>query len=377
MVSMITYTPAAQSQVVIPVGLGISLGSMVLSGIGSRHQNRNIRTKNRAIDEYNRGTKLLDKEEYQEALAAFSEALKIDPNMAEAHWNSAIAYKKLENYDRCLSESLAVLDKRHKDAQALFMAADACQHLHKFVEADQYYQQYLEMDRSGNNAEIASRAVAIIENNFLNEPVGDYLADATREGPASWRYFNMPLKVFIKEDATVNGYMPEFSKALKDSFAEWEDVSDGKISFAYTDDESEAQIVCAWTGDKMQLGGTRELGLTHTMRKDSQILSARIDLYTLLDRKGLKKEEIVSEAQEVDLHEIGHALGLEHSSKPYDTMYFETTPDGLEFALTQRDKQTILALYSNSSRSASSSSGGQTRGSSLSSMDKPAVANQL
>lgn len=113
------------------------------------------------------------------------------------------------------------------------------------------------------------------------------------------------------------------------------------------------------------------------MRKDSQILSARIDLYTLLDRKGLKKEEIVSEAQEVDLHEIGHALGLEHSSKPYDTMYFETTPDGLEFALTQRDKQTILALYSNSSRSASSSSGGQTRGSSLSSMDKPAVANQL
>ncbi len=96
----------------------------------------------------------------------------------------------------------------------------------------------------------------------------------------------------------------------------------------------------------MKLGGTKELGVTHVESKGDKIIFAEIDLYTLLDKDTLTAGELLASAKQVQLHEIGHALGLGHSKEPYDTMYFETSPDGLEFPLTMRDKNTILALYS-------------------------------
>jgi predicted Zn-dependent protease len=371
-VSVTTISQPAQSQIGLGLGLGLSLGSMVLSGVASgrpRHQSSHARQNNRAVDAYNRGVKLFEKHEYEKALDEFSEAIEINPNMVEAHWNSAIAYSKLDEYERCLAESLIVMEKRKHDSQASFMAADACQHLHRLVEADQYYQIYLGMDKGGVNAEVANRAVAIIENNFLSKPEGDYLSDATKGGAASWPSNQLPLKVFIKEDASVSGYLPEFSTALRQAFSEWSEVSDGKIGFIFTDKQSEANITCVWIGDKMELGGTKELGLTQTAREGSKIVSATISLYTLADKTELRKNELIAEAKEIDLHEIGHALGLEHSSQPYDTMYFETTPDGLEFALTARDRKTIVALYENSSKAVSQSSDSGIRRSSISSFN--------
>lgn len=369
-VSTVGNSLPAHSQVA--VGLGISLGTMVLSGLASRHsrhQSPRTNQRDQAIDAYNRGVKLFEKHEYEPALDAFSKALEIDPNMVEAHWNSAISYSKLEEYDKCLAETLIVMEKRKHDAQALFMAAEACQHMHKFAEADQYYQKYLSIENTGVNAEVARRAIAIIENNFLGKPDGDYLADATKGGSACWPSSQMPLKVFIQEDLSVAGYIPEFSTTIKDAFSEWANVSDGKISFVFTDKQLEANITCSWTGDKMQLGSAKELGLTQTARRGDKIMSANIALYTLIDKPDLKREQRVAESKEVDLHEIGHALGLEHSSQPYDTMYFETTPDGLEFALTPRDKKTILALYGNSSPSVSQSLNPRVHSSSVTSLD--------
>ena len=226
------------------------------------------------------------------------------------------------------------------------MAAYACQCLSKFAEADEYYKHYLHMDRAGINAEIAMRAESIIENNILGQPAGDYFADATKERIVRWPQDQMPLKVFIEDDSSVPGYKPEFSTALKDAFGQWSDASEGKIKFVFTGTESDAQIVCSWTGDKLRLGGTKELGLTHVESQGDTIIFAKIDLYTLKDKSELRFDELVAAAKQVELHEIGHALGLEHSQQPYDVMYFETTPEGLEFPLTMRDKNTILALYS-------------------------------
>jgi len=349
--SFSTIAPQAQSQV--PIGLGISLGSTLLSGLASahtwHHESKKINAKNRAINLCNRGTKLLDQNQYQQAIDAFSEALKTDPSFYEAHWNSAVAYSKLGNYSNCLTETLKSLETKSTDADALFMAATACLHLHKFEQADQYYRRYLIMDKTGDNGEFAERAAKIIEHVFLFAPDGNYIADATRGGLERWTDDKMPLKVFIQEDQSVLGYKPELVTTLKQAFADWSDISEGKVRFTFTDKQSEAQITCAWTGDKMHLGGTKELGLTHTESAGSKIVSARIDLYTLADRPDLKKEELIAAAKQVDLHEIGHALGLEHSQQPYDIMYFETTPNGLEFPLTPRDKNTILAIYSSPS----------------------------
>lgn len=341
-----TLAPQAQSQV--PIGLGISLGSMLISGIASGHSrqhNKKVNVRNQAIKECNRGTKLLKQNQYQLALDAYRRALEIDPSLLDAHWNSAVVYKKLRDYDHALAEAQIVLQRKPADADAMFMAATASQHSHLFAQADQYYQWYLCLHKTGENAEFAQRSSNIIEHVFLSAPNGDYVADATKEGIARWQNDKMPLKIFIKEDPTVFGYTPEFATALKQAFMDWSVVSESKISFAFTDQESEAQIICAWTSERLQTGGTEELGLTHTEREGNTIIAAKIDLYTIADRPELRKDELIAAAKQVDLHEIGHALGLNHSQQPYDIMYFETAPDGLEFLLTLRDRNTILAIY--------------------------------
>ena len=44
-------------------------------------------------------------------------------------------------------------------------------------------------------------------------------------------------------------------------------------------------------------------------------------------------------------HELGHALGLQHSDSPNDLMYYQARRDGGRVAPTARDFQTVDALY--------------------------------
>ena len=164
----------------------------------------------------------------------------------------------------------------------------------------------------------------------------------------------MPLKVYINEDARVDGYRAGYATALREAFKEWEESSQGKVSFAFVNSSDEANIKCTWTAEKTKLGSLEELGLTHrvTNPDTGQILSATIDLYSLADKK-CGDEQLLRTSKSVDLHEIGHALGLDHSQETYDIMYYCSMPDGLEFPLSERDKRTMVALYSGSTNTGS------------------------
>ncbi len=156
------------------------------------------------------------------------------------------------------------------------------------------------------------------------------------------------LKVYLDQDSSVNGYRPAFAAALKEAFKEWENSSQSAVSFVFVDRAEEANIKCAWTAEKTKLGSLEELGLTKRMAtEDGQILSATIDFYSLFDKKGTE-DQLVATAKAVDLHEVGHALGLDHSPRVYDIMYYCSMPDGLEFPLSDRDKRTMMALYADS-----------------------------
>jgi predicted Zn-dependent protease len=305
-----------------------------------------------AIADFNQGTRLLMNKQYEEAIQAFAQAIALNPNLAEAHWNTAFAYRRLHQYDKSLSALEVLIQLQPNDAESIFAAGNACHHLHKYQEAYDYYKNYLRIASNGENATVARVAIEIIEHNFLHNAEGDYLADATKDCLVRWTDNSIPVTVYIDEDPKVRGYTPEFKTALIDAFSEWTEASGGKIRFEFTDKRSGAKVVCSWTDDTATLGGPNELGLTKkSFKRDGQIVSATIGLYTLADHPELSADEIVAMQKEVDRHEIGHALGLGHSKTVYDIMYFQVCPQGLEYPLTGRDKRTILALYGTQWRS--------------------------
>jgi len=100
----------------------------------------------------------------------------------------------------------------------------------------------------------------------------------------------------------------------------------------------QAQITLDWTGDGVP---ARAFGVTH-LRIHRQDIAIRGIGIRATD--ALKEDELV----EVLAHEMGHALGLDHSQDPKDLMYHQNTGNFTApgSVLSQRDSWMLGWLYS-------------------------------
>ena len=67
---------------------------------------------------YNQGTELLEKGQYDQAIANFDKAIEINPRYAEAYNNRGIAYLRKGQYDKAISDFTKVIEINPKDAMA-------------------------------------------------------------------------------------------------------------------------------------------------------------------------------------------------------------------------------------------------------------------
>lgn len=146
-----------------------------------------------------------------------------------------------------------------------------------------------------------------------------------------------PVAVWVAPHSSVVGWTPHHRSFAREAFVRWE--RELPIRFAFVDDSAAADVVVAWVSalpDVEQVGRSLRV-----YDQTGAIHRAEVEI-AVRGRDGRDIPEGV--ARLIALHEVGHALGLEHSPDPRDVM--AARYDGRGAGLTAADLATVRLLYS-------------------------------
>lgn len=300
--------------------------------------------------------KLIDAGKYREALGRLEQAAKYDPSdfSASVHGNMAYVLERIGNPERAIKEGNKALALDPTDKETVYTIGLAYQDLGKFNDAIGWLRRYASMETDGAKQQSVNDFIRELADDRAkiddkDNKLPDYLDQLKAANSVEmWKRDRLPLKVYISEGKGVRGYRPSFRNYIIRAYDTWCQASGNKLNYKIVNDPQKADIKVRWTTEPLVMhenGRDRvKQGLTYVSSdSDSYINAAPIDIETVhaFDPKRVLED---GEGASVCMHEVGHSLGLGHSTCVSDIMYFgsSTKQTGIP---SSRDRATIARLY--------------------------------
>ena len=165
-----------------------------------------------------------------------------------------------------------------------------------------------------------------------------YLNEVLAEGQDSALHrwddrLTRPVRVYFAASTAAN-FQPAFVDAVRTSFQRWEEANI-PVRFDLASDSERADVQVRW---RVQFDIDRTGQTDLAWDPTGHILSGIITIATF-DPKG--RPLTADDIRVVGLHEVGHLIGLDHSSDSNDIMFARTQARDL----SSRDIRTALMLY--------------------------------
>ena len=159
---------------------------------------------------------------------------------------------------------------------------------------------------------------------------------------------DMPLKVYVPDfnQATEGWTQPpatdtDFLAVVQKSFEDWVAATTNKVSFQTVNSVEDANISIEWVDDANKIGHSSVSGSTGIATNSKGQRRHALKLLVPTKNSSSNAEDFY----ETTVHEIGHSLGLSHSSDPSDIMYFSGLSGSNARHLSDNDKKRAFDLY--------------------------------
>ena len=188
-----------------------------------------------------------------------------------------------------------------------------------------------------DTSQAAVTARAVIRERLRVDAAGSYLVPTVEAGDSVVRHWGArggrPIRIVVVP-GTAPGYHEEYAGAVEWAVVRWNGVG-LPAQLETTRDSSGADVVLTWVDT---LGGEAAGQARVVWTRPGEIIRAEVRLMThLQDGKAPTSSQMVTMA----LHELGHVLGLGHSSDPGDALH----PTSTAIELSARDRRTARLLY--------------------------------
>lgn len=284
------------------------------------------------------------------AVQGLANLVNSQPQNAEMHNTLAITYLKANRFKEALAE-LQTCIKLAPNNPGLYHNLMFCQDKLGDLEGLQATRKlFLQKFPKNKDAGTVAEEITYYDKDFVRTRKQEAAAaQSSQRGP--FADMKTPVKVYVHDRlsgrTTWTAQQPKTTTASKINYSlmveraldQWTAASGRKLTFLIIDNPQTANIECQWTPDRSKMHYAFAAGVTSYSY--NQLKEPKANIFLLTDC------EDDNEFLGTSLHEIGHAIGLSHSSSPQDVMYSsgQTNAKGVAPTLSANDITRLRRLY--------------------------------